>query len=71
MTNHIIKSFVSKLHLVSALITRPKNFLVYGYVTCLHRLEQVVLIKILLLFCLLQLDDLVVMGGSREGVGVL
>jgi len=71
MANHIIKSFVSKLLLVSTLITRPKNFLVYGYVTRLHHLEQVVLIKILLLFFLLQLNDLVVMGGSREGVGVL
>ena len=71
MANHIIKSFVSKLFLVSTLITRPKHFLVYGYVIRLHHLEQVVLIKILLLFFLFQLNDLVVMGGSREGVGVL
>ena len=70
MANHIIKSFVSKLLLVSTLITRPKHFLVYGYETRLHHLEQVVLIKILLLFFLFQLNDLVVMGGSREGVGV-
>ena len=71
MTNNIIKSFVSNLLLFSALITRPKHFLVYGYVTRLHYLEQVVLIEILLLFFLLQLNDCVVMGGSREGVGVL
>ena len=71
MANHIIKSFVSKLLFVSTLINRPKHFLVCGYVTRLHHLEQVVLIKILLLFFLLQLNDLVVMGGSREGVGVL